>query len=40
MDPSTINDYKYPNPKSNKVEARTSYVEYLDGWVVGCGIYK
>jgi len=33
-------DYKYPNPKSGKVEAKTSYVENLDGWVVGCGIYK
>jgi len=33
-------DYRYPNPVSNKVEAKTSYVEHLDGWVVGCGIYK
>lgn len=33
-------DYKYPNPKSGKVEAKTSYVEFLDGWAVGCGIYK
>ncbi|MBK8572759.1 MAG: cache domain-containing protein [Geothrix sp.] len=33
-------DYKYPNPKSGKIEAKTSYVEFLDGWMVGCGIYK
>jgi len=33
-------DYKYPNPKNGKVEAKTSWVENLDGWVVGCGVYK
>ena len=33
-------DYKYPNPKNGKVEAKTSWVENLDGWVVGCGAYK
>lgn len=33
-------DYKYPNPKSGKIEAKASYVEFLDGWVVGCGVYK
>ncbi|GLH74681.1 hypothetical protein GETHLI_31830 [Geothrix limicola] len=33
-------DYKYTNPKSGKIEAKTSYVEFLDGWAVGCGIYK
>ena len=33
-------DYKYPNPKSGKIEDKTSYVENLDGWMVGCGIYK
>jgi len=33
-------DYKYTNPKSGKVEAKTSYVESVDGMVVGCGIYK
>lgn len=33
-------DYKYPNPKSGKVEQKTSYVEFFDGLVVGCGIYK
>jgi len=33
-------DYKYPNPKTNKLDAKISYVEGLDGWLVGCGIYK
>jgi len=33
-------DYKFPNPKTNKIEAKTSYVEGMDGWVLGCGIYK
>lgn len=33
-------DYKFPNPKSNKVEQKTTYVEGMDGWVLGCGIYK
>jgi len=33
-------DYKFPNPKTNKVEQKTSYVEGLDGWILGCGIYK
>jgi cytochrome c len=33
-------DYKYPNPLNNKVEQKTSYVEWVDGLVVGAGIYK
>jgi cytochrome c len=33
-------DYKYPNPKSGKIDQKTSYVEFLDGWTIGCGIYK
>jgi signal transduction histidine kinase len=33
-------DYKFPNPKSGKVEPKTTYVEALDGWVIGCGVYK
>ncbi len=32
-------NYKYPNPKNGKIEGKTSYVEFMDGWVVGCGIY-
>jgi signal transduction histidine kinase len=33
-------DYKFPNPKTNKVEEKTTYVEGLDGWIIGCGVYK
>ncbi len=33
-------DYKYPNPKTGKIEAKTSFVEAVDSMVVGCGIYK
>ena len=33
-------EYKFPNPKTNKIEQKTTYVEGLDGWVLGCGIYK
>ena len=33
-------DYKYPNPKTGKIEAKTSYVEAVDGMVIGCGVYK
>jgi len=33
-------DYKYPHPITGKIEAKTSYVEYLDGWVLGCGVYR
>jgi len=33
-------DYKYPNPKNGKIEQKTSYVEALNDWMVGCGVYK
>jgi cytochrome c len=33
-------DYKYHNPKNGKIEDKSSYVEFLDGWVLGCGYYK
>jgi len=33
-------DYKYTNPSNQKIEAKTSYVEHVDGWLVGCGVYK
>ena len=33
-------DYKYPNPTSNKIEQKTSYLEMVDGLVIGAGIYK
>lgn len=33
-------DYKWPNPVSKAIEAKSSYVEKIDDLVVGCGIYK
>ena len=33
-------DYKYTNPKTRKLEIKTSYVELVEGMVVGCGVYK
>jgi cytochrome c len=33
-------DYKWPNPVSKTIEAKSSYVEKLDDIMIGCGIYK
>ena len=34
-------DYRYANPlHDNKIEPKTSYVEMMDGLVLGCGVYK
>ncbi|KIF79849.1 cache domain-containing protein [Noviherbaspirillum autotrophicum] len=33
-------DYKWPNPVTKKVEAKSSYVEKVDDMIVGAGIYK
>lgn len=33
-------DYKYPNPQTNKIEQKTSYVVLHEGFVIGAGIYK
>jgi signal transduction histidine kinase len=34
-------DYKWPNPITNKIEDKTSYVEKLgDGYWVGVGVYR
>ena len=33
-------DYKYENPATKKLDAKTTYVELWDGYVIGCGIYK
>ena len=33
-------DYKYPNPQTNAVEDKTSFVELCDNLVVGAGVYK
>ena len=33
-------DYKWMNYKTNKVEAKTSYLKRIDDVIVGCGVYK
>jgi cytochrome c len=33
-------DYKWPNPVSNSVEPKSTYVEKFDDILIGCGIYK
>jgi cytochrome c len=33
-------DYKWPNPISNKIEDKSSYVEKMGDYFVGVGIYK
>ncbi|MBA5608590.1 cache domain-containing protein [Duganella sp. FT3S] len=33
-------DYKWPNPVTHAVEAKSGYVERLDDMLVGSGVYK
>lgn len=33
-------DFKWPDPVSKKIEAKSTYLEQFDDLVVGCGIYK
>lgn len=33
-------DYKWPNPVSKALEAKSSYVEKAGDVIIGCGIYK
>jgi cytochrome c len=33
-------DYKWPNPLTNKIEDKTSYIEKMGNYVVGVGVYK
>jgi signal transduction histidine kinase len=33
-------DYKWPNPVSNAVEPKSTYVEKYEDILLGCGIYK
>jgi cytochrome c len=33
-------DYKFSNPNTKKIEAKTAYVELYEGLIFGCGIYK
>ena len=34
------NDYKWTNPVTQAIEAKSSYFEKVDDVVIGCGIYK
>jgi cytochrome c len=33
-------NYKWPNPLTNKIEDKTSYVEKMDNYFVGVGAYR
>jgi len=33
-------DYKYPNPTTNALDAKTSYMEFYEGMIIGSGVYK
>lgn len=33
-------DYKFSNPVTRKIEAKTAYVELYKGLIFGCGVYK
>lgn len=33
-------DYEWPNPISNKIEHKSSYIERMDDYFVGVGIYR
>lgn len=33
-------DYKYKNPKSGKVEQKTTYFKKVGDIILGCGTYK
>ena len=33
-------DYRRPNRRTGRIEAKSSYVERVGGYLVGCGIYR
>jgi cytochrome c len=33
-------DYKWVNPVSKKIEAKSTYIQKVDNYFLGCGIYK
>ena len=33
-------DYKWPNPVTNMIDAKSSYVERFDDYFVGVGVYR
>lgn len=38
--PSAWVHYKWPNPVTKNIEAKSTYLERVDDLVIGCGIYK
>jgi hypothetical protein len=35
-----MQDYKFTNPTSKKLENKTAYIEKYEDVIVGCGAYK
>lgn len=33
-------DYKFINPVTNKIEPKSTYIQKMDTFLLGCGIYK
>jgi cytochrome c len=33
-------DYKYPNPRTNLLDQKTTYYEFYESMMIGCGINK
>jgi cytochrome c len=33
-------EYKWPNPRTNKIEEKSSYIEKMGDYIVGVGIWK
>ena len=33
-------DYKWANPVTNKIEPKSTYIQKVDNYFLGCGIYK
>jgi cytochrome c len=33
-------DYKFRNPVSNQIEAKSMYIEHHGDFIVGCGVYR
>ena len=33
-------DYKWVNPATKKIEPKTTYIQKVDNYFVGCGTYK
>jgi cytochrome c len=35
-----IQNYKFTNPESKKIEDKAAYIEKSDDYIFGCGAYK